>query len=183
VPRYVALLRAVNVAGHARVPTTALTRLFAAAGAANCRSFGHSGNVLFTAATPASRQLIAAVQAAIADAWGQRPDVVLRTAGELTELVTAEPFGRCNASTDDKLYVVFFARKPRRRPRLPVDSPSEALTVFALREREALLVSRRKPNGFYGLPNAFVEELFGVTATTRNWSTVTKLAKLLEETP
>jgi uncharacterized protein (DUF1697 family) len=42
-----------------------------------------------------------------------------------------------------------------------------------------LLVSGRKPNGFYGFPNAFIETAFRVTATTRNWSTVTRLAKLL----
>jgi len=42
-----------------------------------------------------------------------------------------------------------------------------------------LLLSSPKPNGFYGFPNAFVETAFGVAATTRNWSTVTSLAKLL----
>jgi uncharacterized protein (DUF1697 family) len=42
------------------------------------------------------------------------------------------------------------------------------------------LISGRKPNGFYGFPNAFVETAFRVAATTRNWSTVTRLAKLLE---
>jgi uncharacterized protein (DUF1697 family) len=39
-------------------------------------------------------------------------------------------------------------------------------------------VSRPKKNGFFGFPNNFIEERLGVSATTRNWSTVTKIANL-----
>ena len=35
-------------------------------------------------------------------------------------------------------------------------------------------------DGFYGFPNAFVEAAYGVAATARNWSTVARLAKLLD---
>lgn len=80
----------------------------------------------------------------------------------------------------DKLYVVFLSRKPTKRPRLPLVSLPERLTVLARHGSEVLLVSGRKPNGFYGFPNALVEQAFGVPATTRNWSTVRKLAALLE---
>jgi hypothetical protein len=51
--------------------------------------------------------------------------------------------------------------------------------VLERRGREVLLLSRPKPSGFYGLPNAFVEMAYGVPATTRNWSTVTRIAKRL----
>jgi hypothetical protein len=63
---------------------------------------------------------------------------------------------------------------------LPIASPVERLTAFACRGRDVLLVSGRKPNGFYGFPNAFVEAAYGVAATARNWSTVTRLVKLLD---
>jgi len=36
-------------------------------------------------------------------------------------------------------------------------------------------VSRRKKNGFFGFPNDFVEEGLGVSATTRNWSTIARI--------
>ena len=47
------------------------------------------------------------------------------------------------------------------------------------RRRECWVVSRRKPNGWYGFPGDFVERAVGVAGTARNWSTVTKLAALL----
>jgi hypothetical protein len=37
------------------------------------------------------------------------------------------------------------------------------------------VVSRRKTNGFFGFPNNFVEKELGVSATSRNWSTITKI--------
>lgn len=175
--RYVALLRAVNVAGHVRMRSAEIERLFKAAGARDVASFGHAGSVLFTASRGAA--VVAKVRDAIARRHGERPVIVLRAAAELVELVAAEPFATCGARRADKLYVVFLARKPARLPRLPSTSRAERLTAFARRGNHVLLVSRRKPSGFFGLPNAFVETAFGVPATARNWSTVIRLAVLL----
>ena len=47
-------------------------------------------------------------------------------------------------------------------------------------DREVFLVSRRKANGFFGFPNAFIEDQLGVPATSRNWNTVTKIHALLQ---
>ena len=74
---------------------------------------------------------------------------------------------------------MFLTRKARKPPALPIASPVERLEAFACRGRDVLLVSARKPNGFYGFPNAFVETEFRVSATARNWTTVTRIAKLL----
>jgi uncharacterized protein (DUF1697 family) len=176
--RYVALFRAVNVAGHARLSAVELARMLTAAGASEVSSFGHAGNLLFSAARGAAA-IATRAQDAIERRHGERPLIVVRTASELLELAAAEPFARCGAAASDKLYVVFLARKPRQSPALPIASKAERLRAFGCRGRDVLLVSGRKPNGYYGFPNAFVESAFGVAATTRNWSTVTRLAELL----
>ena len=176
--RYVALFRAVNVAGHARMATAELVRRFAAAGASDVSSFGHAGNVLFDTPRLAAA-IVARVRTELGRRYGEQPVVVLRTAAELERLLAAQPFAACGATPADKLYVTFLARKPRGEPTLPLASPAERLTIFDRRGRDVLLLSGPKPNGFYGFPNAFVETAFGVAATTRNWSTVMRLAKLL----
>lgn len=176
--RYVALFRAINVAGHARVRSEELRRAFMAAGAREVVTYGHAGNVLFTAQR-AGATICARVSAALQRAQGGKPVVVVRSAEELAALVAAEPFAKCDAGAKDKLYVTFLSGKPPREPKLPLASPQERLTVIARRGREVLLVSGRKPNGYYGFPNALVEDSFGVPATTRNWSTVCRLAGLL----
>jgi uncharacterized protein (DUF1697 family) len=54
-------------------------------------------------------------------------------------------------------------------------SDKEAVEAIAIRNREAFIVTRQKPNGFFGFPNNFIEKELGVSATSRNWSTVTKI--------
>lgn len=48
---------------------------------------------------------------------------------------------------------------------------------------EAFIASRRKPNGFYGFPNDFIEEELGVSATSRNGTTVTKVIEFARKEP
>jgi uncharacterized protein (DUF1697 family) len=176
--RYVALLRAINVAGHARLRSEELRRAFTAAGASDVSSFGHAGNVLFSAHR-AGATICARVSGALLRKHGESPIVVVRSADDFAALVAVNPFGRCEAGATDKLYVAFLSRKPVREPKLPLVAARERLTVVGRLGREVLLVSGRKPNGFYGFPNALVEDAFGVPATTRNWSTVQRLAALI----
>jgi hypothetical protein len=46
--------------------------------------------------------------------------------------------------------------------------------------REVLVVSYRKDSGFYRFLNNFVEKERGESATSRNWSTTTRISSLCE---
>jgi hypothetical protein len=72
--------------------------------------------------------------------------------------------------------VAFLAGAPKRKPAFPLLIPKELIEVRGLHGRDALVVSRRKPNGFYGFPGEWTERELGVTATARNWNTVTRIA-------
>jgi len=50
-----------------------------------------------------------------------------------------------------------------------------------MKNLDVFTVSRRKKDGFYGFPNNFIEQELGVVATSRNWSTVTRIAELVRE--
>jgi hypothetical protein len=74
-----------------------------------------------------------------------------------------------------KLYVAFLAGSPTRKAAFPLVIPKEMLEIRGLHERDALIVSRRKPNGFYGFPGDWTERELGVASTVRNWSTMTRI--------
>lgn len=175
---HVALLRAVNVGGKGVVKMSDVRAAFESAGCRTVRTFQAAGNVVFDApsargALPASVK--ARVQAAIRELLGGEPGVCYRTLDELETVVTTNPFGPLTADKLVKLYVVFMDRRPSRVPALPLSFPKEAIEITHVRAADAFVVSRRKPKGMmYGFPNACVESL-GVTATSRNWNTVTKL--------
>ena len=180
--RYLALLRAVNVGGRI-VKKDALRDAFARAGGRNVRTFLASGNVLFDAEPGRVHAIVSAACARLQPALGAEPLVMLRTAREIAGLLRRGPFAGVDAPRLLKRYIVFLAGTPRRRPRLPVSNDDEGLDLVFVAKRECWVVSRRKPNGWYGFPVAFVERAVGVEGTARNWSTVTKLANLFSGGP
>ncbi len=149
---------------------------FTAAGCGNVRTYIQSGNVLFD--TPADRAdaLYAKVRTAMRRLIGAEPAICFRTLREIDRIIAADPFGELTVDRRLKLYVAFCETPMRRRLSLPLFFEKELMELTGVRGREMFLVSRRKPSGMYGFPNACVES-FGVTATTRNWSTVTKIAE------
>jgi uncharacterized protein (DUF1697 family) len=175
--RHVAFIRAINVAGHAVVTMDRVRDAFTAAGCRNVRSYIQSGNVLFDAPR-ATAPLFRKIRAKVGKLIGEEPVIMFRTLRQIALIVKRSPFGELPSDRIVRLYVVFLARQPRAAPKLPLRLPKEALELIAIRGLEAYVVSRRKTNGFYGFPNNFVEMEIGVPATSRNWSTVNRIAAL-----
>jgi uncharacterized protein (DUF1697 family) len=175
----VAFLRAVNVAGHARVSMSDVVRTFEHAGCRDARSYGHAGNLLWTQSRGAAP--VEKMRALLGQLLGEAPGIMVRTGRQIRSIVGTDPFGALVDDKSVKLYVVFLERRPKQVPALPLRHAPEQLDLIAIRGREAYVVSRRKPNGFYGFPNQLVERVLGVPATSRNWSTVVKVARLLSD--
>ena len=182
--RYVALIRAINVPGHQTLRMDDVRATFAAGGCANVRTCLQSGNVIFDVARSSRAAVHQRVCRLFSDRFGADPEFVLRAASEIERLADSDPFeGIAAAGPRVKLYVAFLLRKPRTAPSLPIQSVKEALTAVSIEDGHVFLVSRLKPTGFFGFPNNFIEDALGVPATTRNWSTVMKIASLVRSRP
>jgi uncharacterized protein (DUF1697 family) len=172
---YVAFLRAINVAGHAVVKMVNVKGAFEAAGCKNVRTYIQSGNVIFDCASDKSTLLFVNIRTKLQKLIGSDPVIMFRTLSDLQAIVKYDPFKSVQNEALIKLYVAFLAEKPRVKPKLPLISSKEALEALAVKNLEVFILSRRKPNGFFGFPNNFIEQELGVLATSRNWSTVTKV--------
>ena len=173
--RQVAFLRAVNVAGHARVTMAELRAGFAAAGCRNVATLIQSGNVLFDWDPAQRTHVLARLRASLAPLIGE-PQIALRSLRQLQALVRRAPFAAVEDEPGIKLYVVFLLTpRPAAAP-LPLIDARERLEALGMTRHEVFVASRRKADGFYGFPNSFVEKAFKVAATSRNWSTVRKIA-------
>jgi uncharacterized protein (DUF1697 family) len=67
------------------------------------------------------------------------------------------------------------------RPRLPLSLPSDdecLLKIIAIQDRFVLGLYRREMRAISYLGK--IEKLLGVPATTRNWNTIEKVVKILE---
>jgi len=169
------------VAGHARVEMAALRAALEAVGCRNVQTYIQSGNVIFDSGDDPIR-LFPRVHRAVCRLVDGNACVVFRTAAQLQALVAAAPFAAYASEAGLKLYAVCLADQPQRMPRFPWNDPRERLDAIGRKGLDVFVVSRRKPSGFYGFPNAFVEENVGVQATSRNWNTVMKIAAVLDTT-
>jgi uncharacterized protein (DUF1697 family) len=164
----VALLRAVNVGGHS-VDKETLRDAFARAGGSNVRTVIQTGNVIFEATAAGAGDVVAGACRRLRAALGSEPVVMLRSAAEIGRLLRQGPFAGTTVPAIVKRYIVFLAGPPARRPRLPLLLPKEELDLVHVSSHDCWVVSRRKPNGWYGFPGEFVEDAMGVAGTARNW--------------
>lgn len=174
---YFAFLRAVNVAGHGRLLMEDLKNGFTAAGCRRVRTYIQSGNVIFEPPDGDPDGVVEKVRKKLRMSTLQ---MTLRQAAEMRELVRRSPFEAADADAAVGRYVVFLSTEPAVRPRFPLVLAKEALEAVAMAERDVFVLSRRKENGSYGFPNAFIEKQLRVSATSRNWSTVTAMVQLLD---
>lgn len=100
---------------------------------------------------------------------------------DITRLLTHRVFDRNRARRGVTRFVSVLSRRPRSKPPMPITMPATGrwlLKVHALDGRFVLGEYRRhmKVIGYLGS----LDRIFGVPATTRNWNTVTAIAKLLD---
>ena len=172
---HVALLRGINVGGKALLPMKDLVEIFTAAGAHDVRTYIQSGNVLFS--TPKPEPLIAAVTAQIAAQFGYPGRIILRSAEQLRQVYSANPFA---GSPEESLHIYFLADQPSQAAVASLDPNRSPGDSFAVRGREAYL---HMPNGMARtkLTNVYFDSKLKTVSTARNWKTVAKLIELASE--
>jgi len=145
------------------------------AGFSDVQTHLQSGNVLLSSKTK-PEQTARRCERLIEDEFGLEIDVVVRTPAELARVVKRNPLG--NVAKDPKRYQVSFLAGP-----LP--AAAKRKLEEAVQEPEELVFSGREiyawhPNGVARskLWAALAGRGLGVTATARNWTTVTKLLEL-----
>jgi uncharacterized protein (DUF1697 family) len=134
-----------------------------------------SGNAVFRT-SKAKTGLAGALEQAIAKQLGVSCSVLLRTAKEMKRIVAANPFlSNSGDSVDVKqLHVTFLDQSPSAKKVKALSPPAGETGRFTVTGKEVYLYT---PDG-YGrskLGNTFFEKGLGVTATNRNWRTVTTL--------
>src|SRR5215469_5120881 len=104
-PRYLALLRGINVGGHNKVAMADLRKVAADLGYTDVSTYIQSGNLLFAAAEDDTAGLAATLKRRIAAQLGVRPEVVVISAAELARVIRDNPFPH---ATDPRLVHAVF---------------------------------------------------------------------------
>jgi uncharacterized protein (DUF1697 family) len=183
-PRYLALLRGINVGGRNKVAMADLRDVATALGHTAVVTYIQSGNMLFTSPETDVTSLADALEAEIADRLGVRPAVIVLSGVELAQVIKDNPFP---AETNPKCLHAVFRRDV-------VDSAGIGIVADAVERArqsgsrdEAAVVGRtlflRTPDGLgrSELAAQLARSSVQSAGTARNWATVTKLMAILGE--
>lgn len=177
---WIALLRAVNVAGRNSVAMSALREAMENAGLKNVRTLLQSGNALFESRATSGSVLETRLEAAAHTRFGFQIDFMVRSSADWERAVSANPFAE--AATKDPGHLVLLCLK-------------KAPHAADVRRLEAAITGREKvavkgadlfavyPDGIgrSKLTTALVERTLDTRCTGRNWNTVLKLRDLAKE--
>jgi uncharacterized protein (DUF1697 family) len=164
---YVALLRGIGPATHAKMPLGKLAEACAAAGLDDVSVVGSTGNFVFSSAEP--QAAVEALVTAAVKGFGLGNEVFTRTARQLQMLAGLAPFPAAAAERPDRLGICFFHKDPRwPKDYLGYTGP-ERIRMFS----NHLIID-------YGARIAVsrltMEKTVGAHMTQRNWTSVLRIA-------
>jgi uncharacterized protein (DUF1697 family) len=168
----VVLLRGVNVGGHKTFrPTTLAARLKHL----DVTNIGAAGTFVIRRPVTVTR-----LRAELKRRLPFDVEIVICRGREIVGLISEDRFADQPERPDVVRFVSVLSRRPRFTPSTPMSLPSEGewlIQILGRADRFVFGVYRRhmKVIGYLGT----LDRLFGAPATTRNWNTMTAIAKAL----
>lgn len=172
---HVVLLRGVNVGGHRTFRPSALA---ASLKHLDVVSIGAAGTFVVRAPVTQAR-----LRTEFARRLKFETEIVICPGREILALVDGDHFAAHSTEPGIVRFVSVMSKRPRIAPALPLSLPFEGdwlLRLVAHERRFILGVYRRhmKTIRYLGM----LDRLLGAPVTTRNWNTVTAIAKVLGRT-
>ena len=178
-PKYIALLRGINVGGNNIIQMADLKSCFEDMGFSDVRTYIQSGNVIFSAKESVSDRLTSKIEKGLSARFKYSASVVVVSHAELREIVANAPKGFGSAPAKFR-YNAIFLKKPF--------IPKTAIKYVTTREGvDAVYVGKRMLYFSNLMERASQSRLSRITQTPvyafltiRNWNTTTKLLALMD---
>lgn len=177
--KHLALLRGINVSGHNMIKIEALKIALEAIGFTNVVTYIQSGNVFVETEEESSFGVGFKIKQEIFKTFGHEVPVIVIGKNDLELCFKHNPFLKQKDVDTKKLYVAFISKE------LSSTAINE-LKISQFKPDEAVIDGNRIfikydiGAGKTRLDQKYIEKKLNVTATIRNWNTVTKLLEMYE---
>ena len=171
---YVALIRGINVGGIV-LKMEDLKRMLEYIGFSNVRTYIQSGNALFESGGSNKRKMEAEIAQEIKNKIDRDIVVIVKTAQEILRIAESHPLA--HLGDPENLYVTVLSHDPAASD---VEALMETMNEVDMHEvaNRAVYTHYGKGYGTSKRSNNFIEKILKVSATTRNWATMRKLAEM-----
>ena len=169
--RYIAFLRAINVGGTTLIKMSDLKRMFESFGLANVETYIQTGNVIFDSDESRASLLEQQIERQLEEAYGKQIRLFVRTMREVAAMAEECPFDPGETET---VHVAILEKKPDQKSIDRLMLLRSEADDFAVRNREVFNLRRDRDKSVFS--NNLVEKTLGLAGTTRNLTTIKKLA-------
>ena len=175
--RYIAFLRGINVSGQKLIKMAILRKAMTDAGFSDVATYIQSGNIAFDTVESDSGLIAGRIEDLIENTFGFRTDAIVRNRSEIVVIVNSQGFSELQ-SDDEKKYYISFLKVGYPGPfTVPEYSKNRDIEIYYKGRMEFYSICTLY-KGNYGFPNAYIEKLTGIPATTRNPITLRKITEL-----
>ena len=176
--RYIALLRGINLGGKRKILMADLKQLFNNLQYFDVTTYIQTGNVIFNANHKEDSVKIAdKIGRSISSEYGFEVPVIIRTADELNELISKNPFFGKGDIDIERLHLTLLKNIPDSEALEHIKTYDFAPDKFKIIGKSVFIYCSKQYRDTK-LGNNFFENKLKVKATTRNWKTVLKLSEL-----
>jgi uncharacterized protein (DUF1697 family) len=175
-PTYVILLRAVNLAGHGKLPMADFRKMLAGLGFEKVETYIQSGNAVVDAKGSAAK-VAQAVAGGLEKLMGAPCGVVVRTHEQMERVIRENPFS-AEAVDGAKVHAAFLAGPAGPQAAAGLD---RIVTMYPERRDryhlagDTLYLHLPDGAGESKFSGRALDKAIGVMGTARNWNTVLKL--------
>jgi uncharacterized protein (DUF1697 family) len=177
---HLALLRGINVSGHNMIKMDALKTTLEAFGFQNVQTYIQSGNVFVDTDEESSAKVGFQIKQEIFKAFGHEVPIVVIAKSDLENCFKNNSFLKEKEVDTKKLYVAFVSIALRSDSindlKMSQVKPDEAHI-----DENRIFIKYAVGAGKTRFDQKYIEKKLNVTATIRNWNTVTQLLKMYEE--
>lgn len=184
-PRYIALLRGINVGGNTMIKMTELKAVFEECGFENVATYINSGNVAFDVLQRPARSkgtpeielaLVETIEQAIQTRFAKQIPVMIRERSAIADILANNPFAG-QFESHKELHVLFLKEE------MAAEKLEQLLAAAPEGERYAVIGRElycHLPKGVIDslLGKSFIQKKLKIAVTGRNWRTTEKLATL-----
>lgn len=177
---HLALLRSINVSGHNLIKMDALKTALVAIGFQNVQTYIQSGNVFVDTEEESAAKVGFIIKQEIYKTFGHDVPIVVVGKQDLESCFTNNLYLKEKEVDFKKLYVAFVSKELRKESlndlKISQFKPDEA-HIDGCRIYIKYAIGAGKTR----LDQKYIEKKLNLTATIRNWNTVTQLLKMYEE--
>ncbi len=175
--KHLVLLRGINVSGHNMIKMDALKTTLEAFGFTNVSTYIQSGNVFVETTDENTFNVGFKIKQELFRVFGHDVPTIVIGKKDLEKCFTNNPYLKEKEVDHTKLYVAFLSKEL-------ADTAINDLKISQFKPDEAVIDGNRiyikyvVGAGKTRLDQKYIEKKLNITATMRNWNTVTKLIEL-----